>query len=242
MAAQEGRESPLLEIEDLSYGVGEKEILKGISLSVSRGEVYALLGANGTGKSTLACLVMGCEGYRPRTGEIRFEGRSILGLALHERACLGICMAWQEPVRIEGLRVREFLTLKDKVLDPSRFLETVSLSPEHYLSRMVDKTLSGGERKRIELASVLAVRPKLAILDEPDSGIDMLSLGDIGRVIDTFRRDGASVLLITHREEVAMVADQAALIGGGSVVFTGSPRQVVDRYKTRAGSVAGGRN
>ena len=120
---------------------------------------------------------------------------TIYDLKIHERAQLGITMAWQEPVRFEGINVRNYLALKSKETDPSMYLEMVGLHPELYLHRMVDKSLSGGERKRIELASILALHPKLALLDEPDSGIDMLSTQDIINVINVFKKNGSSVLL-----------------------------------------------
>ena len=159
---------PLLEINNLTYTAGDKKILDEFSLSIESSEVHALLGTNGTGKSTLAYVIMGCEGYKPASGDLLFNGKTIDELKIHERAQLGITMAWQEPVRFEGINVRNYLALKSKETDPSVYLEMVGLHPELYLHRMVDKSLSGGERKRIELASILALHPKLALLDEPD--------------------------------------------------------------------------
>jgi Fe-S cluster assembly ATP-binding protein len=224
---------PLLEITGLTYRAHEKEILSNLAFSMEAGEIHALVGTNGTGKSTLAYLIMGCEAYRPSSGEIRFEGRIINDLKIHGRAAIGITMAWQEPVRFEGISVRDYLTLKNKGTDPSQYLDMVGLSPELYLERMVDKCLSGGERKRIELASILALQPKLAILDEPDSGIDMLSTQDIINVITLFKQHGSSVLLITHREEIALIADRASQICRGGIVYSGSPREVAEYYKSR---------
>jgi Fe-S cluster assembly ATP-binding protein len=223
----------LLELKDISYKVTGKEILSGLSFSIGTGEVHALLGTNGTGKSTLAYLIMGCEEYRPFSGELEFEGKVINGLGIHERAELGITMAWQEPVRFEGISVRDYLTLKNGDTDPSQYLEMVGLSPELYLNRMVDRCLSGGERKRIELSSILAFHPKLAILDEPDSGIDMLSTQDIINVINIFKKNGSAVLLITHREEIALIADRASQICRGKIVCSGSPSEVAEYYKAR---------
>ncbi|MDA8104827.1 MAG: ABC transporter ATP-binding protein [Nitrospiraceae bacterium] len=223
----------LLELKDISYKVTGKDILSGLSLSIGPGEVHALLGTNGTGKSTLAYLVMGCEGYRPLSGEIVFAGELINSLKIHERAKLGITMAWQEPVRFEGIAVRDYLVLKDKNIDPAHYLEMVGLHSELYLHRMVDKSLSGGERKRIELASILALSPKLAILDEPDSGIDMLSTQDIVNVISAFKNNSSSVLLITHREEIVLIADRASQICNGRVVCSGDPEKVAEYYKAR---------
>jgi len=227
---------PLLEVNNVVYGVGPdrvRPILSGLSLAIEPGEVHALLGTNGTGKSTLAYLIMGCEGYRPLSGEIRLAGAVVNSLPIHERASLGITMAWQEPVRFEGITVGDYLTMKHHEADPGPFLELVGLSPELYVHRMVDKCLSGGERKRIELASVLALNPKLAILDEPDSGIDMLSIRDVIHVINAFKKNGTAVLLITHREEIASIADLASQLCHGKIICSGSPEKVAEHYKTQ---------
>jgi Fe-S cluster assembly ATP-binding protein len=224
---------PLLGIKNLTYTAGDNKILDEFSLSIEASEVHALLGTNGTGKSTLAYVIMGCEGYRPASGEITFNGKDIYNLKIHERAALGITMAWQEPVRFEGINVRNYLTLKSKEADPSMYLEMVGLHPELYLHRMVDKSLSGGERKRIELASILALHPKLALLDEPDSGIDMLSTQDIINVINVFKKNGSSVLLITHREEISLIADKASQMCRGKIVCSGNPEKVAEYYKSR---------
>lgn len=231
----------LLEVRDLVYRTRDRLILDGLSLHLAAGEVHALIGTNGTGKSTLAYLIMGCGGLRPSGGSIRFDGRPLDGLEIHERARLGVSLAWQEPARFEGLSVNEYLTLKNTQADAAALLKMVGLDPGLYLGRMVDKFLSGGERKRIELASVLALKPRLAILDEPDSGIDMLSTQDLIEVISAFRRDGAAVLLITHREEIAAVADRASQICDGRIVCTGPPTTVAAHYKERKCRVCNGR-
>ncbi|PKN11432.1 MAG: ABC transporter ATP-binding protein [Deltaproteobacteria bacterium HGW-Deltaproteobacteria-4] len=223
----------LLELHDISYRTPERLILAGLSLTVEAGEVHALLGTNGTGKSSLAYLIMGCEGYAPNRGAIIFAGQRINKLKLHERARLGIALAWQEPVRFEGLSVRDYLLLRDKGGDAGAALRLVGLEPELYLRRLVDKSLSGGERKRIELASIFALQPRCAILDEPDSGIDMLSTADLLNVINAFRAMGAAVLLITHREEIALQADRASQLCGGRIVYSGTPAQVTTFYKER---------
>jgi Fe-S cluster assembly ATP-binding protein len=230
----------VLEIDDLTFKTEDKRILDGFSLTIGASEVHALLGTNGTGKSTLAYMVMGCEGYSPASGEIIFEGSVINDLRIHERAKLGITMAWQEPVRFEGISVQDYLALGNRDISPSVYLEMVGLHPELYLRRMVDKSLSGGERKRIELASALAVNPKLAILDEPDSGIDMLSTQDIINVINAFRKNGSSVLLITHREEIALISDRASQLCAGKIVCCGSPAKVAEYYKSRQCLVCNG--
>jgi Fe-S cluster assembly ATP-binding protein len=189
------------------------------------------VGANGSGKSTLAYLVMGCEGYRPASGKIYFDGQRIDALPLHERARQGITLAWQEPARFEGLSVHDYLRLGTGPANAPDCLQQVGLRPADYLRRMVDKSLSGGERKRIELASVLALNPRLVILDEPTAGIDLLSIGEIIGVIRSFRTRGAAVLLITHHEEVTRMADRASQLSGGRIVCTGDPEMVAASYR-----------
>lgn len=196
-------DAPLLELRHISLRLDGRPVLQDVNMVMLPGEIHVLLGANGSGKTSLAYLVMGCGGYRPENGELLFDERSIADLPIHVRARLGISLAWQEPARFEGLTVAEYLALGSASANPSECLERVGLSPRDYLSRMVDKTLSGGERKRVELAALLALGPKLAILDEPTAGVDMLSLGEIISVVESFRETGSTVLLITHQEELA---------------------------------------
>jgi len=223
----------LLSLEGIAFSAENCQILQDINLTISRGEIHALLGANGTGKSTLARMVMGCAGYTPSAGTIRLDGKPINDLAIHERARLGITMAWQEPARFEGLSVMQFLTLGRSASEPAEHLLRVGLEPDRYLKRPLDKTLSGGERKRVELASLLALKPRLAILDEPASGIDLLSLGEIAAVIRSLRTEDSAVLLITHREEIARIADKASYLCGGRVVMTDAPSVVAKRFQRR---------
>lgn len=224
----------LLEIDGLIFRLPARRLLDGVDLSLAAGEIHALVGTNGTGKSTLAYLIIGCEGYRAEQGEIRFDGCRINELPLFERARLGISLAWQEPVRFEGLSVRDYLSLGRNRADVEDCLQQVGLSPADYLNRHVDKTLSGGERKRIELASVLALAPRLVILDEPTAGIDLLSIREIIRLIGSFKQRGSAVLLITHREEVTRVADRASQLCGGRIVCSGDPGSVAASYQGRA--------
>ncbi len=225
--------APLLDIHDLAFEAGRQRILDNLTLQIGAREIHALLGANGAGKSTLAYLVMGCEGYRPAGGTMRFAGTDLAPLRMHERAALGLTMTWQEPARFEGITVREFLTLKHPDRDPVPALLQVGLTPERYLDRYVDKALSGGERHRIELASILTLKPKLAILDEPAAGIDMLSIAHILNVIRALKADGGSVLLITHQEEVALVADRASQLCAGRIIFVGEPSHAVEHFRGR---------
>jgi len=223
----------LLQLQGITLKLGDRPVLNNLNLCVKAGEVHVLLGANGSGKTTLALTVMGREGYKPQSGALVFDGESILELPMHERARRGITLAWQEPARFEGLTVENYLTLSKHKTKPEKFLKQVGLDPKAYLNRPVDKSLSGGERKRIELAAVLAMQPKLAILDEPAAGIDLLSLDEITRVIHAMKKAGSAVLLITHREDMASYADSASQLCGGRIVFHGNPDQVIANYKAR---------
>lgn len=231
----------LLEVCNLTFQPRDSSpILQRLTLSVNASEIHAILGTNGTGKSTLAYIIMGCEGYEPTSGSLFFGGTLLNPLKIYERASLGITLAWQEPVRFEGLSVNDYLSLKKAGVSPSSALEMVGLSPDQYLPRMVDRCLSGGERKRIELASIMSLKPRLAILDEPDSGIDMLSTREILNVIESLKRDGSAVLLITHREEIALIADRASQLCMGRIVFSGSSSEVAAYYKSKQCITCGG--
>lgn len=226
----------LLNIENLSLKRDGRDILKKVNLKIHRGEVHGLLGLNGSGKSSLAYTVMGCSGYIPHEGKIEFDGIDITGKTITERAKLGITLAWQEPARFEGLPVGAYLALgagssDEKIISDA--LEYVALSPSLYLNRSVDRTLSGGERKRIELASVFAMRPRLAILDEPDSGVDALSLHEISNLIRKMADSGITVLLITHRDEMVEIASSASILCQGSIIFSGNPADARTFYGKR---------
>jgi len=219
---------PILEVKNVSLKRDGHEILHNVNLTVFPGQIHTLLGLNGSGKSSLAYTLMGCEGYTPDTGIILFDGKNLSDLSITERARLGITLAWQEPARFEGIPVGKYVSLglpqpdREKVVAA---LEAVSLPSKAYGYRASDQTLSGGERKRVELAAVYAMRPRLAILDEPDSGIDVLSLVDVEKLIRSLANEGSAVLLITHREELAAIAETTSLMCAGTVLFTGTPSQ-----------------
>jgi len=225
----------MLEIKGLRLTLNGHPILRGINLEIKRGEIHTILGVNGAGKSSLAYCLMGSEGYRPQEGIIKFLGKEITDLSISQRAKLGLTLAWQESARFEGLSAREYLSLgmgnREDEERITQALNLVALDPKAFLNRAVDKTLSGGERKRIELASVITMRPKLAILDEPDSGIDILSLDDILNVIKSMRKEGSTILLITHREEMAAISDRASLMCDGLILKTGKPKEEMDYFK-----------
>ena len=220
----------MLRVENLILKKGDREILKGINLEIEQGEVHAILGRNGTGKTTLAYALMGCSGYQPNGGKIIFEGEDITNLSIWQRAKLGITLAWQAPVRFEGLTVKEYLKCSNKNVDVDAVLSIVGL-PHDCSERMVDDKLSGGERKRIELASVIAMHPKLVILDEIDSGIDIISLPFIGKTIRKMKDEGITIFLITHNEDVLDIGDRISLICAGEIVKTAKPEAAKEYFR-----------
>lgn len=234
-------EQPLLKVEHLTLIRDTHPILQDVNLAVHAGRVHALAGVNGSGKSSLAYVLMGCAGYEPDQGSIWFDGSDITRLPIDQRARLGLTLAWQEPARLEGLTVEKYLALGMQAPDRSRIveaMEAVNLPPRAYLRRRIDDTLSGGERKRAELAAIYSMRPRLAILDEPDSGIDALSLDDVSRLIRRMAEGGTAVLLITHRDEMVEVADEASIMCMGTVVYTDSPADAQRYYRLRCQSHA----
>ena len=216
----------LLELKDVSVERDGRKIVQFANIEVKKGEIHGLIGLNGAGKSTLAYAIMGVIPISQ--GSILFKGEDISGIGIPERAKLGITMAWQEPARFEGIRVREYLNISRKSKEDSieESLELVALDPKKYLNRELSEGLSGGERKRIELASVYLMRPELAILDEPDSGIDAMSIYDIIGLIKTINARGTTVLMITHRDEMSEIADRNTLMCSGTPAITDTPIKV----------------
>ena len=197
------------------------------------GSLTLIGGEPGVGKSTMVSAVMGLSGYNNYTGDIIYKGESIKGLSVDERARKGITMAWQEPARFEGLTVGSFIKAgaDDKSeSNINKMIENVGLDHREYYDRAVDKTLSGGERKRIELASIMSMKPELVIMDEPDSGIDVNSLYRIFDAIGDLKSNGSTVLLITHSLSVLEQADHAFLMCCGRVLQKGSVKEINKKF------------
>ncbi len=233
-AASEGH----LELEDLSLEIGGERLLDGVRIDFWPGHVHALIGPNGAGKTTLARTVMGLHGYRGHGGDILLDGRSIAGASVDQRARMGITLGWQEPARYEGLTIRDFVLAGAP--EPSEAalhgaLERVALSPVRYADRAVDRSLSGGERKRVELASILATRPRIVLLDEPDSGIDVEALRRIFEAIGQLRAEGVTVILITHSQAVLEQADHAFLLCCGQLVDQGDVDRIGAYFEEQCG-------
>jgi Fe-S cluster assembly ATP-binding protein len=226
----------ILEINNLSLQLNGKDILRNISLDVWEGHIHAIVGPNGAGKSTLASTIMGLDGYRDIKGTIVFKGEVINALSIDQRAKKGMSLGWQEPARYEGLLIRDFLLSSSKHRQDSlieKSLEQVGLDPDEYLERAVDKTLSGGERKKVELASILAMDPDLIMLDEPDSGIDVATLEKMFEVIKKIKKQGTTVLLITHSLAVLKQADHAFLLCHGELLEKGVASEIIPYFENK---------
>jgi Fe-S cluster assembly ATP-binding protein len=231
-------EKSILEVQNLTLTIGEKRILDDLSLQFWPGYVHAVVGPNGAGKTALASTIMGLSGYTDFEGDIVFKGESLKGMTIDQRARRGLTLTLQEPARYEGLRVESFLRAGNGAHPDDKIgwaLEQVGLEPSAYLQRAVDETLSGGERKRIEVASILMMEPKLVILDEPDSGIDVDALTKIFSVIEYLKQQGTTVLMITHSSTVLERADHAFLICCGKLVEKGVAAEIMTYFGERCG-------
>jgi Fe-S cluster assembly ATP-binding protein len=226
----------ILKIKNLSLKINGKQILSDVNLDIWKGHVHAIVGPNGAGKSTLASTVMGLEGYQDISGKIFFKGKDITNLSIDKRARLGITFGWQEPARYEGLSVFDFVLsgVKNKNKKTAeKVLEQVALNPKEYLNRAVDKTLSGGERKKIELASILAMNPDLIMLDEPDSGIDVSTLEKMFEVIKELKKNGITVVLITHSLAVLRQTEHAFLMCDGTIVQKAVSEKIIPYFEKK---------
>ncbi|HEX8155086.1 MAG TPA: Fe-S cluster assembly ATPase SufC [Thermoanaerobaculia bacterium] len=228
----------MLEIKDLRAGIDGKEILKGLTLSIQPGEVHAIMGPNGSGKSTLANVLSGRPGYEVTGGAVSFEGKNLLDLPAEERAREGVFLAMQYPVEIPG--VNNFYFLKaalnavrkhrgEEELDAVEFLQlarekmkVVELPPE-FQNRGVNEGFSGGEKKRNEIFQMAVLDPKLAILDETDSGLDIDALRIVAEGVNALRNERHAVLVITHYQRLLryLVPDFVHVLAGGRIVKSG---------------------
>ena len=230
----------ILEVKNLSLSSPENgtKLLHKVNFSVAPGEIHSLLGKNGSGKSTLAYALMGLKQYDYRRGGIFFEGQDISREETHQRARRGMTLTFQEPCRFEGLTVRDFFQAGNKKAGEKEIkknLDLVGLSAD-FADRRIDENLSGGERKRLEIASVIIMKPKLIIMDEPDASLDIIVYNEFYDLLINIKEElSCSILLITHREEAGIAADRATLLEEGKTVDTGDFRQVMRLYCSRMG-------
>lgn len=224
----------MLKLENIRYSVPDDgtEIVKGISLEVNDGEILVVTGPNGGGKSTLARLVMGI--IKPTSGRILLDGEDITGLDITERARIGVGYAFQAPPRFKGLTVKKLLTIAaGGELDDAeccKYLSRVGLCAADYLNRSLDATLSGGELKRIEVASLLIRSLKIAIYDEPEAGIDIWSFNMLVNAFATLGKEkSGSLMIISHQERVMQTADRIAVIADGQLSDIGGTNEILPK-------------
>lgn len=200
----------MLEIKNLSYIAEDKEILRNISLDFSKG-INVITGQNGSGKTTLAKIIMGIE--KPTSGQIILDGQEITNLNLNEKANKGISLSFQQPATFKGLTVFDLLRLANKNLtntaDACKFLSKVGLCARDYINREVNKNLSGGEQKRIEIASILAKGGEVLIFDEPEAGIDMWAFDELISLFEGLK--DKIVIIISHQKRILEIADKIFL-------------------------------
>ena len=208
-----------------------KRIIDDVSLTIEDDKFIVITGPNGGGKSTLAKLIMGIE--KPTSGTILFNGTDITDMDIDERARLGMGYAFQQPARFKGMKVKKLLEIaageRLPMMSCNQYLSKVGLCSADLLTREVDKSLSGGEVKRIEIATILARDPKLAIYDEPEAGIDLWSFD---RLTETFRdihkaQGGRSIVIISHQERIIQLADQVILMGNGKLEAMGTLEEIM---------------
>ena len=239
----------MLEIHELHAEVAGVEILKGINLSVGQGETHAIMGPNGSGKSTLAYVLAGRPGYEVTSGSVTFEGRDLLQLPAEERARRGLFLSFQHPIEIPGVRLDHFLragynaTRKSQgedELDPLKFdrlvrskIKSIDMDPA-LMKRSVNEGFSGGEKKRNEVLQMAVLEPRLRILDEIDSGLDIDALREVSKGIDDLRSPTTATVLVTHYERILsyLVPDYVHVLIDGRIVRSGDKslaREVEER-------------
>lgn len=224
----------MLEIKDLEFTVaeekGEKQIIKGLNLNIEEGKFVVITGPNGSGKSTLAKLIAGINS--PTAGRILFNGEDITECSITERANMGISFAFQQPVRFKGITVLDLIRMAVKknisAAEACTYLSEVGLCAKDYVNREVNASLSGGELKRIEIATVLARGTALSIFDEPEAGIDLWSFQNLIRVFEHMRETTkGSILIISHQERILEIADEIVVLAEGKVSKQGTKEEIL---------------
>lgn len=236
--------SELLRVENLHVSVGGKELLHGINLTVNKGEVHVIMGVNGAGKSTLLHAIMGNPVYKITEGHIYFEGQEITGLSADKRAKLGIFLSFQNPISVAGITMENFIRTakttisgKQQRLFPFKRLmkarmEDLSMDPS-YADRYLNDGFSGGERKKSEILQMRILDPKLAMLDETDSGLDVDAVRIVSKNISEYHNENNSLLIITHLNQILkfITPEFVHVLIDGRIVKEGGP-ELVDEIET----------
>ena len=231
----------MLELRNVSFAAdtenGTKGILKNVSLTIDE-RFVAITGPNGGGKSTLAKIIAGI--ITPTEGQILLDGEDITNLSITERARRGISFAFQQPVRFKGITVKDLITLaagrKIGVSEACEYLSEVGLCARDYINREVNASLSGGELKRIEIATVLARGTKLSLFDEPEAGIDLWSFNNLIKVFENlYAKKGGSIFIISHQERILNIADKIVVVAGGEIAKIGTKDEILPELLGKSG-------
>ncbi|MGQ9759997.1 MAG: Fe-S cluster assembly ATPase SufC [Candidatus Methanomethylicaceae archaeon] len=233
----------LLEVQDLHVSVEKKEVLRGINLKVEKGDIIAIMGQNASGKTTLALTLAGFPQYTITKGRILFEGEDLTFKAIYERAKAGLAIAFQSPPSIRGIRLGDMIAISGGINPwhskfPRDFVEgvlrRVNLDPEHYMNRELNVGFSGGERKRSELAQIIAMRPKLIILDEVDSGVDIDSLKILeGNLKEYIKVNKCATIIITHHRYILnyLMPKEIHIMSNGRICLSGTYDELVPKIE-----------
>ncbi|MCI8760617.1 MAG: ATP-binding cassette domain-containing protein [Clostridia bacterium] len=222
----------LLELKDIYFERENKKILDNINLKLDIGKFIAITGPNGSGKSTLVKIIMGIE--KPDAGKVLLEGQDITSLSIHERANLGISFAFQQPVKFKGITVYDLLKIAGKKemtkIEACEVLSKVGLCAKEYVDREINGSLSGGELKRIEIATVALRGAKLTIFDEPEAGIDLWSFSNLIEVFENMRQIiKGTTLIISHQEKILTIADEVILMKAGKIEEIGKSKEILNK-------------
>ena len=222
----------MLELQNICFERENKKILDKINLKIEENKFVAITGPNGSGKSTLAKIIMGIE--KPDSGKIIFNGEDITDYSIDERAKRGISFAFQQPVKFKGITVFDLIKLSSKdgigKADACEVLSSVGLCAKEYIDREVNSSLSGGELKRIEIATVAVRNSKLTIFDEPEAGIDLWSFKNLIKVFEKLRETTkGSTLIISHQERILNIADQIVIVSNGKIEETGTTDEIMGK-------------
>ena len=226
----------MLELKNICFERDNKKILDNINLTIDTDKFVVITGPNGSGKSTLAKIIMGIE--KPDSGEILLEGEDITELPINERAKLGIAFAFQQPIRFKGITVYDLLKLSSQKeinkAEACEILSKVGLCAKEYVDREINSSLSGGELKRIEIATVAVRNSKFTIFDEPEAGIDLWSFQSLIKVFEDMRKIvKGTTLIISHQERILNIADEVILLKQGKVEKRGSKEELLGEVKEK---------